>query len=560
MDTQCTLNHVIRTYEQIHGGSKIHSLRNFHQWLLQGGGKRKLSQPSHSNVKRLDNADSEESEDDTHETDVYLPIFAVWADVEEWIKANAKHMVIDIYPAFIDTHDGFRTHIIGVSVTDIQPPTKVLCKFSNHLLNPLRTFESKDESKKYVDLGYLFGSNIVVDVQSLEDLLMDTNIMTLGKLQDTEMIDIEKLKLSSIELAPHKIPFDGESPFETWSTHKSNQPYLPAGVNPIYSPELSAVLRDYSKYWDTPINTYLRDGDAYFETMHFKDFSMLQNISESEAKAKILDKIEVLRKGFREEAPIAQPQFTVYRGMILSEPQRRQLFSGPGGKLTVRGFSSTSTSKHVAGAFAGVTCCTFKVLLHEGFPVLSLDATTHYPNEKEILLPDNIQLEFVSYNPATQTYTVKAFHTTELGMSQSKARRSHCQKYSKAELAPFSLVRPWHPVPNKTKQDIVQESLSRDQTNLRGRNAVWYEMYLCLDDMYRKSGDNESLLRKRLGIPNFRDVKPHLITAEFLHRTMNDHLSLDNAWSEEADAQAVAGFDHLDSIKHKSEKVFAGSP
>ena len=175
---------------------------------------------------------------------------------------------------------------------------------------------------------------------------------------------------------------------------------------------LAKALTDYSYKWDAPVNTYLRQGENYFNTAIFKQYQHRYGSTPDLAIQATKNKIEDLDRAFLEAAPRNESTKNFfYRGMT-------QPFLGLqniGDTLIVKNYMSVSTSFAVALRFSGFPkgqkCCLYKFCIDKGIPYIDMVTTTMYKREKETLLPRNLnfevtKIEYINYPTYKPLYKI----------------------------------------------------------------------------------------------------------------------------------------------------------
>ena len=546
MSCKSTLNQIIRDWEhKFNGGEKYVQLRQWHKWLheqatLQGGGnKRKeglISQNSskteQSPMKKHALFDSSDSDSDSlreefstthkHKNDVYLPIELQWAEINQWLKSDHKNIVLYIYPAFVFTEDGYRTHTIGVNLDTITRTLLSQCVFGTDQPNLLDPRGTNKKTQTLYDFGQLFGGHVVCNMEQVWETVAYSSshnrVFCFTNVRQVQFIPTSELRTTHIELAQHKKSFKAKESFETWSSKKENQEYIPRGVNVIYSPELAKTLKDYSKYWDGVINGYIRHGQEFWKSDKFREFYTLQMLSPNEAKNLIVRKMIVLEKGFENEASIVgEKGMVVYRGFRSSDPTLKN-FIISNSTLMLKGFHSTSQKKKQALEFLGnSSCCLFEIHLPHGFPILNLDANTHYRQEREILLPkytDFVDVTKIADKPIT-TYKMTARTSVNFN------RWSQCLVYSMADLTPIGKKQ-------RDESRLDEEEISDEvfeledmfrKTGRSSRPMEWFEIYRSIDDYYPKTRYyRESRTENLMKLPPYQQFEQHKLKMEILRQ------------------------------------------
>ena len=127
-------------------------------------------------------------------------------------------------------------------------------------------------------------------------------------------------------------------------------------------------------------------------------------------------------------APINEKNTIYYRGM----KNLYQNFNKKGDKILINNYTSISKSLNVASNFASYSNgAIYKIELDKGMPFIDMELTTHFKNEKEILLPRNIMFEFLSEEPTIGNLinNYKIINVLAYPLNNTINRKSACNDY-----------------------------------------------------------------------------------------------------------------------------------
>ena len=293
--------------------------------------------------------------------------------------------------------------------------------------NQLLVGETYNSSQNYVNIGYLINKPILIDLKTITPALVKSRIFKLNILSENDkFINKEYLALSNIGLFKEKalkldktltakqIEAIKKLEKQNKQIDKKNLPHK----KEVYFQELLAdALTDYSYQWDAPINSYLRLGEDYFSSAIFKQYYKRYGTTIDLAKAAVKNKIQDLDRVFLEMAPRNEKKTVVYyRGMT-----RPFEVTNIGDSIVVPNFISISLNFLIALRFSGLPrgqrCCLYKIFVEKGVPIIDMVTTTKYKNEKETLLPRNLnytltKIEYINYPTYNPLFQVPVYVLT----------------------------------------------------------------------------------------------------------------------------------------------------
>jgi hypothetical protein len=288
------------------------------------------------------------------------------------------------------------------------------CKYKNNQLMPIETKKGSNFFRIGYYLYHVF-INILINEKSVNLLknkkhkIFHLNIKNPAEEEGKIMaINKEFLKLAVIGL--EKKPKPG--------ILKTNSDYY-------FEQVFNMALRDYSYRWDSPINSYLRFGDTYFNHEMFQKLwkryysyvpEYLSNIYEYHIKSfnkdtknkflvypaninesiqNVKERIKQLDTCFIEVAPRIEKPISYWRGMKGNFP-----ITDIGDTYIIPNFLSTSINKMIALKFVSEnsqsSCCLYEFIPDSGIPFIDMTNTSIYKHEKEILFPRNLKLTYLS--------------------------------------------------------------------------------------------------------------------------------------------------------------------
>ena len=273
---------------------------------------------------------------------------------------------------------------------------KIECELYKNQLDVEKTYKNRSY---YRNIGYFFAHKTLVSNAEFVRMLNDKKVRTFKLTysdEQSDVISLEYLQMSKIGLVKKK----GLSAEEKKVQNKN----LPYKREVYFEDKIAKALRNYSFQWDQPINRYLRDGNAYFNTSSFNAHRYKYGPTQEAAIIAIKDKIHSIDQCLLEYAPRTSDtnKNTYWRGM--KEPYRIYLKNGKykpateiGDTFVAPNYSSVSTSINVALRFATSNCCIYKIIPEKGLPYIDMIHTTKYKREKEILLPRGLMYKIVGF-------------------------------------------------------------------------------------------------------------------------------------------------------------------
>ena len=319
------------------------------------------------------------------------------------------------------------------------------------------TYKSKNI---FISLKYLTSKNYIIPHDELNKLLKKNNILELSERYDTEFISRELLQLSQFGLNKKTDKnLNKEEQIKQKYIDKKNIPYK----SDVYFEEiLSKALLNYSYQWDAAINNYLRFGDVYFSGNTFKLYFKRYGKTLHEAEMAIKNKVVDIDRAFLDAAPRNENSQTIYfRGMKTPFD-----FKKIGDKIIIKNFISVSTDINIAYRFSGVMqpnkCCLYYIKIAKGIPLINMINTTKYKDEKEILLPR--ELEFTLKDISQHKYHLKDVPIYHLECNMSKQNQfkifNGCYRYTLCKISPSNLFT------NKEKEKIKPPTKKQEVENI----------------------------------------------------------------------------------------------
>jgi len=270
----------------------------------------------------------------------------------------------------------------------------------------------------YYNIGYFMGKNYLIP-KNVFNKIKDSNIQEflISENKDSNDLFISKdtLEKTQIQLFKKEI---GE---------KNN--FLHGHLDVYFERKISDALYKYSYQWDKPMNSYLIDGDSYFNTSVFDSYknryTQIYGSSEKDPVKNIKEACQRLDSLFVEQADRLEKKNTVlWRGMTRYYPG----LNNPGDKIIVPNYTSSSKSLQIAkrfmkkGSYGVNACCLHKLLIDRGIPNVDMVSTTMYKHEKEVLLPRQLKFEYLR----------KVTDDTKIGMPYIEIRVSmHPDQFKK---------------------------------------------------------------------------------------------------------------------------------
>ena len=383
--------------------------------------------------------------------------------IREWISKNNDNCVI-----IIKANDKEKVYLIERSYIESENINNVLleCVVENKQLLIQETFKSK---KEWLNVKYILGTDVVVNLNDIKKMLKKNNIIELTERFNSEFISKELLRLSHIGLTKQKLYKKSVLP------GKINIPY---NEDVYFEDILEKALFKYSFQWDAAINNYLRFGETYFDTPVFKQFEKRYGDTHELACQAVRDKIEDLDRAFLEAAPRNENGNAVfYRGM--KEPFQ---LAHIGDTEIIQNYISITKTFSVALQFSGIRilfneqggfylnkkCCMYQITLDKGLPFINMINTTKFKNEKEILLPRNLIFRLtgvikMKINPKAQyEIPVLKIHVSQSHQDQFKIKTG-CYTYTVCNIKPITYKE--NPVKFTKKEHIenVNQDIKKDK-------------------------------------------------------------------------------------------------
>ena len=286
------------------------------------------------------------------------------------------------------------------------------CIIKNKALLKQTTY---DNPETFYNIGYFIGKKIIVNLNTLNDILKKHRIMELiSKTTGDTYINKELLELTTIGLLKKSGNSIGKINFKF-------------AYEDVYFDELiSKLLEEYSWLLYKHINNSLLNPELYNnnEPLKYELISVLKydfkvrnkkifkNIDFKKAIDKIITKID---KVFIEAAPRYEKTYikkVFYRGM------RGKYINTNGNELDnigdtvlILNYTSVSSAYTEAEKFAGKAsnAIIYKIYLEEGLPYINMVSTAIIKQEEEYLLPRNIIFELISKKGNEYTVLAKPF-------------------------------------------------------------------------------------------------------------------------------------------------------
>ena len=365
--------------------------------------------------------------------------------IHDWISQNNDNCAI------IVKHENDKILLINRSDIDTVNLRNILleCVIEKNQLLVQETFKSKNE---WIDMKYITGSNIVVDLNSIKNVIKKNNVLELTERFTSEFISKERLMLSQIGLTNKKLHKEVD-PVKHKMGMLQEKKNLPYKQDVYFELILHKALHNYSYQWDAAINSYLRFGETYFTTDLFKKFEKRYGGTHELACQAIRNKVIDIDRAFIEAAPRNENSAQVfYRGMT-SPFSFKNLYD----KEIIKNYMSVSTDYNIAVQFSGIReiydytekkfklnkmCCLYKITVDRGIPFINMINTTKYKHEKEILLPRNLLFTLISVDTikfsskSNIEVPIVSIHATLSSPDQFKIKTG-CIKYTVCNIRPL---------------------------------------------------------------------------------------------------------------------------
>ena len=339
------------------------------------------------------------------------------------------------------------------------------CIIANNALLKKATY---DNTETFYNIGYFIGKKVIVNLNTLNDVLKKHRIMELtSKTKGDTYINKELLELTSI----------GIIKMSKNSIGKVNFKYA---YEEVYFDELlSSILKEYSLAMYYYINKSLLNPELYNklynnnEPLNYELTELLKKISKNiknfnniefkNAVDKIVTKID---KGFIEAAPRYEKTYihkVFYRGM------KEKYINTNGNELEnigdtalILNYTSVSSEYNAAKNFAasGSKAIIYKIYLEEGLPFINMVSTAVFKNEREYLLPRNIIFELISKNGNEYTVLAKPFKPDQFTIKTG----CFSLDFYDIKSSKISLL---SPTKSKTKSNV-----DSSKSNSKGKNNI----------------------------------------------------------------------------------------
>jgi hypothetical protein len=369
------------------------------------------------------------------------PILLEKRDLVEWVKSDKKDNIVvflvkkkkTINEKLVETvsipYCLKRSYFVSPALSDIY----VKCVINNFQLNEYETHMTK---KKFRNIGFFFNKQTLIDNRRFVKILQNDGsffMLTEDNINPLEdYINFELLEMSKLALVTNKNKY--EKNFFKNFTNLAEDSY--------FGELISKALHNYSYQWDSAINSYLMQGETYFNSNIFKQYSHRYGSTLTTAAQAVKDKITQIDKCFYELSPRAtKKRSTLYRGMkkaYLREDDNTKLLKSIGDVTFVKSYTSVSKSLNVAKGFSeinnsSVRCCMYQIIIPKGMPYIDMKNNSKYPHEQEVLLPRNIRLEVTDILEkkinGNKKYNLYVLNATLVNPEQYKIYTG-CKKYS----------------------------------------------------------------------------------------------------------------------------------
>lgn len=354
----------------------------------------------------------------------YDPILMEDRDIDEWLSESPDNIIFSIDQKS-KSNNIFclkKSYFIAPPVNDIL----LECVMYRNQLNVTETYKSKTKAQ-YRNIGFYIDKKLIINNKDfVKTLQKPSNRFTISKKSEKKtLISMEFLELSNLGLIKTK--------FKDAKEKQEFNKNFPQKMDIYFNELMSKALYNYSFQWDQPINRYLLQGENYFKTGDFARYYRRYGSSLIEAEIAVKDKISYLDKCFLEVAPRTEKDTTkYYRGMTqpyyLNGSETIASMTQPikniGDSFIAKNFTSISKNFNIARRFSGIPrksiCCLYEIQLDKGIPNIDMVLTTKYKDEKEILLPRNIQFTLIKIEPDALKYipSLKGFTQIYPGMNE----------------------------------------------------------------------------------------------------------------------------------------------
>lgn len=383
--------------------------------------------------------------------------------ISNWLSESNENFVLII--KFNETYKNDYNNILLLNKNYFVNPNVrdifLECVLEKQQLLVNETFKSKNI---FISLKYLTSKNLIIQQNDIKKLLKNNNILELSERYNNEFISRELLQLSQFGLNKQKTDknLSNTEIIKQKYIEKKNIPYK----KDVYFEEiLSKALLNYSFQWDAAINSYLRYGESYFHSSIFNNYMKRFGDNLRESSNAIRSKVTDIDRAFLEAAPRNEnSQQIFFRGM-----KRPFEFDKVGSKIIIKNFISVSSNLSVAYRFidrnsilTDKPCCLYYINIAKGIPIIDMVNTTKFKNEKEILLPRDLEftLKYISYTK----YLNKEIPVYNLDCNMSRPDQfkifNGCYKYTLCKISPSNLFS------KKQKENIKPPSKKQEINNI----------------------------------------------------------------------------------------------
>ena len=372
----------------------------------------------------------------------YDPIMLEFINIKEWLEQdNIDHFVILGEFTFKKKKVGGillkKTFFLNVADNDLF----YVCHLSNNDdFLPKQTYELKH-------LNHNIGKYLKHDKSKFNFVMIQNGLLIKNLKKNKQIYEIkypkyaytltfinkEALEMSQIGIL--NLKQGSNDVFKVLQTKQG----VSAFEDIYFNAKLSKALYGYSHTWDKAINPYLRLGEEFFKksdnfTHGWTKYTIgkgKKNITKAKAIENIKQKIKDIDECFLHSGERNESSKRVFfRGM-----RGGYGHNAVGDKILIKNFTSVSTSSEQANIFkSGGHCCLFKITLERGIPMINMEATTKFKEEKEYLLPRNLIFTcsaiHMYQNSLITGYDIKV---SKQDKDQFKVN-SHCVEYPNCEI------------------------------------------------------------------------------------------------------------------------------
>lgn len=414
------------------------------------------------------------------------PILLDEIKLNEWLINEDNFLVL-----FGDNWDKNIKHRLLLKKSYFLNPNSNIIYYECSIENKVLMVNKTAKNTLYRNIGFYFNKYMMVnDKTFIRELKKKKKIYILNKQtyseedivsidnrdkNDPVFINQEVLLMSQIGLFKSKEK--NKEIKKLNETHfKKNFPYK----KEVYFDHLiSKALYNYSWQWYTSINSYLRTGDSYFDTLHFQAYMNVFGSTKEKAIQNIKLKIEDIDRCFLQAAPRNENDKQIfYRGM-----KNRFNFPMKGNKVVtnseiiIPNYTSVSTDIKQALKFSDYYghCCMYFITIDKGIPYIDMITNTKYKYEREILLPRN--LTFKCYKEdrlqVTPSYYTTVYYIHGSIMNQNQfIIDTGCRKYplvtiESVEIQPTKILKTKTKKTKKQKIETIKMVPSNVTKNLK---------------------------------------------------------------------------------------------